>query len=230
MTLHNPARRPWGTARGARTISRSAWAVVVIAAMLTAVWWVKMLDGDQSMLTPAIVVFNVSIFAALGALGIDLGTAQRRGEEESAALPRLPGSWVAGAGIGAMATNAFVPGRDMTVLLWGLLMFAAGALAFFSPVLLERYRAARTRSYSRTRATGTRTQATVTEVRVFYREHFAHQRVTMTFTDQDGGQRWFTKTAAAGTRPLVVGRKLPLHYDAARPQHKRTLVVDWPTY
>ena len=90
--MHDPASRPWGTAKGARIISLSAWAVVAVSAMLAAAWWVRMILGDETALTPSIVAFNVSIFAALGALFIDLGTAQRRGMEENLRAPPPSGS------------------------------------------------------------------------------------------------------------------------------------------
>lgn len=230
MSMHDPARRPWGTATGARSVTLSAWALVAVIAALAAAWWVGMLQGDRNMLTPAIVAFNISIFVSLGAVAIDLTTAQQRGEEESSALPRLPGSWLAGAGLGAIAAGALTPGYGLAPALWGLLMLAGGVTLFLSPVLLTQHRARKARRHSRTRATGVRTQATVTEVRTFYREHLARYRVTMRFTDQQGDQRWFTQTAAAGSRGIETGQKLPLHYDPVRPGKTRTLVIDWPQH
>lgn len=230
MSLHDPASRPWGTAKGARIISLSAWAVVAVSAMLAAAWWVRMILGDESALTPSIVAFNVSIFAALGALFIDLGTAQRRGIEETSALPHLPGAWLIGAGVGTIAAVTMGPAGGLTPLLWGLLMFASGALAFISPNLLARYRDRRAHRHSQTRASGIRTQATVTKVSTVYREHSPRYRVTLRFTDQQGNQRWFTQTAPGAARSVADGTNLPLHSDAANPARKRTLVVDWPTW
>lgn len=230
MSLHDPARRPWGTARGARIISMSAWMLVAVCAALTALWWVGMLSGHRSLLTPSIIAFNISIFAGIGAMFVDLGTAARRGEEHSASLPRLPGSWLTGAGIGASAAVALGPASSLSVLPWGVLLLVGGVALFISPNLLAAYRARRAQRHSQIRTTGIRTRATVTEVRTFYREHLPHYRVTLRFTDEQGAQRWFTQTAPAGARKVSKGRNLPLHYDPANPRRKRTLVVDWPTW
>lgn len=230
MSLHNPARRPWGTAKGARNISMSAWVLVAVCAALTALWWVGMLSGRRSLLTPSIIAFNISIIVGLGAMFVDLGTAARRGEEDSASLPHLPGSWFTGAGVGAIAAIALAPGSSLSALPWGLLMLVGGATLFVSPNLLAAYRARRDQRHSQIRTTGIRAQATVTEVRTFYREHLPLYRVTLRFTDEQGAQRWFTQTAPAGARKVSKGRNLPLHYDPANPGRERTLVVDWPTW
>lgn len=230
MSLNDPARRPWGTARGARIISLSAWVVVAIGALLAAAWWVRNIQSDESALLPAIVAFNVSIFAGIGALFIDLGTAQRRGVEETSALPRLPGAWFTGAGIGTIAAVVLAPDLDASALPWGLLMSVAGSLVFVSPELIERHRRRQTQRHAHVRASGIRTSAKVTRVSMFFRDDHSRYRVTMRFTDQHGDRRWFTKTAPAGTRPMEEGDALALHYDPASPSHRRTLVLDWPTW
>jgi len=232
MSLNNPDRRPWGTARGARITTMSAWAIVAVTALVTAFLWVQMLQRGETSSPAAIVFFNVSVFSGIGALFIDLWLAQRRGDPgDAAGLPRLPGAWFTGAGIGTVLAAVLGGGRDVVVpLLWGLLMLIVGAVVFFSPVMLERYRERRARRHAGVRAEGVHTKAVVTRVTVFYREHIRHQRVTMRFTDQNGDQRWFTQTAAAGSSTIEEGQSLSLHYDRANPSRKRSLVVDWPTY
>ena len=230
MSLHDPARRPWATRKGARAVALSAWAVVAVSALLAAFWWVGTTQGDRSTLTPAIVAFNVSVFVGIGALAVDLLTTQRRGLEESTALPRLPGAWFTGAGFGTIAAAVLPSGHDAAPLPWGLLIAVGGALVFISPCLLERYRDGRTHRHAGIRASGIRTIAMVTDVHTFFREHYPRYRVTMRFTDQHGTPRWFTQTAPSGSRAMEAGQHLPLHYDAANPGRRRTLVVDWPTW
>lgn len=109
-------------------------------------------------------------------------------------------------------------------------MLACGVLLFTSPMLLAQYRASKVRRHSHTRATGVRTHATVTDVHTFYRQHLAHHRVTMRFTDRQGTQRWFTQTAPASVREMTKCQTLALHDDPSNPERKKTLVVDWPTW
>lgn len=230
MSTHDPTRRPWGTAKGARIIALSAWVLVAVSAALAAAWWVGMLHGDAALQAPSLVAFNVSIFVGIGALGIGLWTAHRRGEEESATLPRLPGSWFTGAGLGTITAVALAPTHDLVALAWGLLMLACGVMLFASPVLLAQYRARKVSRHSHTRATGVRAHATVTDVHTFYRQHLAHHRMTMRFSDRQGTQRWFTQTAPGGGPWMTEGQTLALHYDPSNPARKKTLVVDWPTW
>lgn len=62
------------------------------------------------------------------------------------------------------------------------------------------------------------------------RDDFTRYRVSMRFTDQRGNARWFTQTTPPGARPVDEGTRLPLHYDAANPGRKNSLVVDWPSW
>lgn len=230
MSLNDPTRRPWGTAQGARFITLSAWAIIAGLSLATAVCAVPLFSGDLGMEAATFTLFIICTFASLGALGIDLALASRSGDGDVVALPRLPGAWLTGGGIGTMIAAA-LPGRPLSLLsLLGLMMFAAGVATFFSPTLLERYRSNKTIRHGQIRSAGVHTQAQVTEVSTFYREHFAHYRVTMRFTDQAGSPRWFTRNAPAGTRKISQGRILPLHYDPQNPGRRRTIVVDWPSY
>lgn len=110
-------------------------------------------------------------------------------------------------------------------------MLAFGVLLFVSPVLLARYRERRAQQQERTRASGVHARVTMTNVRMFFREHVARYRVTMRFTDQNGDQRWFTQATPGGARAVEEGRCVPRA--SLRPgesQAGRSLVVDWPTW
>lgn len=75
-----------------------------------------------------------------------------------------------------------------------------------------------------------RAQGLVTELHTFYRDRHAYQRVTIRFTDQQGNQRWLTRTAPPGARSVTEHQNLGVHYDPADPGHRRGIVIDWPMY
>lgn len=227
MSLNNPQRRPWGTARGAHIIMTISWAAAALTALVAAAFWVRSLQDGDDAFAVSLIAFNVSIFICLGALAVDLITLPRRNVEDASALVHFPGSWFTGAGIGALVASAFGP-PDVAALIWGAVMLIGGVVIYISPQLLATSRAKRALHNRRVQSTGARAIATVTEVHTFYRQHVPHQRATLQFTDQDGNERWFTQTAPVGAERVATGQRLTLHYDATRPGHRRSLMVDWP--
>ncbi|MDQ0615471.1 hypothetical protein QF046_003112 [Microbacterium sp. W4I4] len=228
MSLNDPSRRPWGTARGARIIVTALWGVVGGIAFAAAALWVRMLQGDPAATSPSMVAFNISIFAGIGVLFADLNTAQRRQVEESSSLPRLPGAWFTGAGTGALLASV-LGGPEFVLVFWALVMLIGGVAVYGSPNLLAISRARRARHDSRIRSAGASATATVTEVRTLYRNERFLFRPTMTFTDREGRQRWFTRTAPAGIRSVTKRQTFLLHYDPEHPGRRRSMVVGWNT-
>jgi len=230
MSLHDPDRRPEERARVLRRITLSAWAVVAALALATAVRAVPLFSAGQGPDAAATTLFTISIFAAVGALILDLSTARRRGASELEGMPRLPGAWFTGAGIGTLIAAVLTGRLASPLTMWGLLMLAVGLAAFFSPHLVERYRAATAIRHDHVRSTGAHALATVTNARMVSRNDSLRFRVTLRFTDQEGSQRWFTRTAPLHTVDMSKDDTIPMHYDPQNPSNRRTLVVDWPTY
>ncbi|MCU1415460.1 MAG: hypothetical protein JWN80_2800 [Microbacteriaceae bacterium] len=75
-----------------------------------------------------------------------------------------------------------------------------------------------------TLANGVDADATVTRVGVDGMVNFVqHQRATLTFTDQQGTQRWFRVGLLGGG--VRVGDTIPIRYDGDHPGNKRAIVV-----
>lgn len=228
MSLNNPSDRPWGTARGAHIVVTTLWGLIALIALATAAFWVRSLRGDEGALVLALTGFNISIFAAIGVLFADINTTERRQVEEGTALARFPGAWFIGAGTGALVACVLGDG-DPIVAFWGSVMLVIGIAAYFSPQLLANSRARRARNDSHIRSTGASATATVTEVRTGVRNHRIIYRPTLTFTDREGRQRWFTRTAPVSIHSVTKGQSFGLHYDAEHPGRRRSLVVSWGT-
>jgi len=231
MSLNNPSHRPWRQPKVTRTITMSAWVVVVILAMLTVVAFVQSHFRHGDLFVVWVVLLNVLIVTAIGSLFIDLSTVERRGAGDGTPVARFFGSPVAGGGLGMVVAAVLEPGAGILLAAGGLLVLIIGATTFVSPVLLDRYRKNKARSDAHIRGVGVRTLATVTEVHQFSRgDSYLRYRVTLQFTDQQGNQRWLVRNAAPGSRPIDKGESIPLHYDPGNPSRRRSLVVDWPTY
>lgn len=82
----------------------------------------------------------------------------------------------------------------------------------------------RTQAVKLTAERGIATTGTVTRARVDGMvNHVEHQRLTVTFTDNAGVQRWLRVGKVGGG--YSVGDTLPVRYDPGRPWSKRSIIV-----
>lgn len=230
MSIHNPSDRPWRKPAGARIAIYSAW-VVVAATSVVQGWFLPDLVFEVEGAYGAMwwnIAFIVALALGIGVMLFDARLADIRDASEASALARMVGALVAGAGIGAFVR---VWG-ELTSMLLALALVGIGLLIFFGPALLHVRRLRRQRSDNAIRKSGASTTAVITDVHEFYRGGsvpMAHYKVTLRFTDTSGQDRWYTETAPPGifSNDVTLGRRLPLHYDPARPGRRRSIVVSW---
>jgi len=230
MSLNDPTRRPWGTAQGASRTILFIWTGIALLSLASAVCIVLALSRPIDFSPTATILAVISVIAGVAGMHFDFATAQRRGAGVAVGVAHLFGAWISGAGGGIIVTAALSGQLGSLLSLSGLLILGVGVAIFLSPNVLERYRAAAEIRHDRVRSTGAHVLATVTSATMVSLNDSLRFRVTLRFTDQEGAQRWFTRTAPPATVDISEDDTIPMHYDPQNPGDRRSLVVDWPTY
>lgn len=202
----------------------SAWIVATLA-------WVGTVSlifvpADVLGIQPALaasIAMMIAMVVTGGAAYINNLTHRARDDEEIAFLPRAVGVIATGCGLGLILCW---PGVLLVMI--GAVLLIGGALLFLSPAMLKRSRQRRHDRDDRARATGGAANGVVVEAHLFVRNDTRYYRCTIEFTDHTGTQRWIKRTAPSEVYGVQQGEKVQVHYDSARPEHRRSIVIDWP--
>jgi hypothetical protein len=187
----------------------------VLAGPVIAVFDWAVLNSTQS--PPFVFLLDVVIVVGAGLLAYYVP-----GKRSPLAITAYVFSYAGGLLLVTDSATPYIVANERDILISFALV---GALYLVALILVIKY-VLRDISAKATNATGVQTTATITAAGVDGMVNYVqHQRLTLKFTDEKGVDRWVHEGRTGGH--YQVGDTLPLRYDPAHPERKRSIVIGY---